>query len=636
MTVSPARATRGHLAARFGSRTRVAAALAALAVPGAALVVASPPPAVAEPTDVVIAEDFSAGTLPAGWRVVDGTWKVENGRLLGTSASSSANNKVTFGGHLTDFRFEATVRFESAQSAARWAALGLDVPADGSTPWWIATMRSGSTASNGLEFAQRTTANAWNVTNTGSAPYAANTGRDVRVAVEVHGNQARWFFDGTERLRTSSLQRSTGGGLGLFVNGAAVSFDDVKVTELPPNGYLRPAGSPFTVIAHRGASSAAPENTLVAQEIARRAGADWIENDVQPSRDGVPFILHDGTVDRTTNGTGNLRDLTSAQLKALDAGSWFAPQYAGARIPTLAEQLADLRTRGGNLLLEIKGRHTKDEVAKIVQVIRDERMTDRVFVQSFEVDALRHSRELAPELPLGLLRSTLDADPVALAKELGLTAYNPDGNALLARPSVIADLHRAGVAVMAWTMDSAGQWQRLEQAGADAIITNRPAELAGWNAALLQRPQPGATTVTITSPAPAAHLDRAQSPVLAVAATEADTVTLTLDGKPVTVGEKLNLATLGAGPHTLVATATGPTGTASTTGTFTVTASQAGLGYLVLTSGVDRKAVAWMTKKLGDGKYADLAKYADREAGKLIPAEAARVIAADARTLAGK
>ncbi|MEO3747966.1 glycerophosphodiester phosphodiesterase family protein [Plantactinospora sp. B5E13] len=636
MTVTPAPATRGRLAGRFGTRTRVAAALAALAVPATALVVGSAPPADAEPSDVVVAEDFSAGRLPTGWRVVDGTWKVENGRLYGTSASSSANNKLTFGGHLDDFRFEATVRFESVQAATRWAALGLDVPADGATPWWIATMRSGSTASNGLEFAQRTTANAWNVTNTGSAPYAADTGRDIRVAVEVHGNQARWFFDGTERLRTSSLQRSTDGGLGLFVNGATVSFDDVTVTELPPNGYLRPQGSPFTVIAHRGASSAAPENTLVSQEIARRAGADWIENDVQPSKDGVPFILHDGTVDRTTDGTGNIRDLTSAQLMALDAGSWFAPQYTGARIPTLAEQLADLRTRGGNLLLEIKGRHTRDEVARIVQVIRDERMTDRVFVQSFEVDALRFTRELAPELPLGLLRSSLDADPVALAKELGLTAYNPNGDALLARPSVIDDLHRAGVAVMAWTMDSAGQWQRLEEAGADAIITNRPAELAGWNAALLQRPQPAAATVTITSPAPDARLDRAQSPVLAVASTGAESVTLTLDGAPVTVGQRLHLATLGAGPHTLVATATGPTGTVSTTGTFTVTASQAGLGYLVLTSGADPKAVAWMTKKLGDGRYAELATYADREAGKQIPAEVARVIAADARTLARK
>ncbi|GAB3938412.1 hypothetical protein GCM10027614_18430 [Micromonospora vulcania] len=387
------------------------------------------------------------------------------------------------------------------------------------------------------------------------------------------------------------------------------------------------------MIAHRGASAAAPENTLVAQEIARRGGADWIENDVQPSKDGIPFILHDDTVDRTTDGTGRIRDLTAAQIKALDAGSWFGPHYVGERVPTLAEQLADLRTRGGNLLVEIKGKHTKDEVATIIQVIRDEQMMGRVFIQSFEVDALRYTFELAPELPLGLLRSNLDADPVAISKELHLTAYNPDGNALLAKPEVVGPLHAAGVAVMAWTMDSAGLWQRLERIGTDAIITNRASELVGWNSGFLQRPAAD-PTVTITSPVDGAKLDRAQSPVIAVAATNADTVTVTLDGRKSAAGRKLDLAKLIAGKHTVRTEVTGPEGTAIATSTFTVTVSQAGLGYLILTSGADATALSAMTIKLAHAQYAELATYADRQAGKLVPAEVASVIAADARTLA--
>ncbi|MET9936125.1 glycerophosphodiester phosphodiesterase family protein, partial [Streptomyces sp. NPDC006324] len=184
----------------------------------------------------------------------------------------------------------------------------------------------------------------------------------------------------------------------------------------PGNPWIRPAGAPLTVFAHRGASSAAPENTLVSDEVARRGGARWIENDVQPSEDGVPYVLHDATVDRTTDGTGPVRSLTSAQLDALDAGSWFAPAYAGARVPTLAAQLADLRERGGNLLLEIKGGHSRAEVDRIVREVREQTMTRRVFVQSFDVPSLRYAHELAPELPLGLLRDTLDADPVALAR----------------------------------------------------------------------------------------------------------------------------------------------------------------------------------------------------------------------------
>ncbi|MBB5873393.1 glycerophosphoryl diester phosphodiesterase [Allocatelliglobosispora scoriae] len=245
-------------------------------------------------------------------------------------------------------------------------------------------------------------------------------------------------------------------------------------------GVSRPPGTPLTVVAHRGASADAPENTLPAQRSARAAGAVWIENDVQPSADGVPFVLHDSTVDRTTDGTGSIRRLTSAQLKSLDAGAWFGSAFTGTRVPTLAEQLADLREHGGNLLLEIKGPHTRDEVATIIGVVRAERMSRRVLIQSFDPVALQHSYDLAPDLPLGLLRDELDADPVAVSARLHLAAYNPAGAALMARPSAIADLHRAGVAVLAWTVDSADGWRRLDAAGVDGVITNRPAALIEW------------------------------------------------------------------------------------------------------------------------------------------------------------
>jgi glycerophosphoryl diester phosphodiesterase len=244
--------------------------------------------------------------------------------------------------------------------------------------------------------------------------------------------------------------------------------------------WVRRAGEPMTVIAHRGASSAAPENTLIADEVARRGGAVWIENDVQPSKDGVPYVLHDSTVDRTTDGTGPIRSLTSAQLDALDAGSWFAPAFAGARVPTLAAQLTDLRTRGGRLLLEIKGPHGREEVDRIVREVRSLRMTDRVFVQSFDPAALRYVRELAPELPLGLLRDTLDPDPVAVAGELGLAAYNVSDRGLSARPLAVQELHAANVAVNVWTVDRPARWKELDALGVDGVITNRPTELAGW------------------------------------------------------------------------------------------------------------------------------------------------------------
>jgi glycerophosphoryl diester phosphodiesterase len=619
------------------ARGRLATALAAagsLALLSLAPAAAHAEDAAPRPGDVVVSEDFDSGGIPANWRAVDGDWQVRDGRLVGRAASGT--KKLTFGPHLADYRFEATARFESVAEATRWFALGLDVPASGATPWWIATLRSGSTAANGVEFAQLTPAGAWNVTDTAAAPRAAATGRDVKVRVEVHGHRATWFLDGRQLMRTNRLQRSADGGLALVVNGAEVSFDDVKVTALAPNGYLRPEGAPLTVVAHRGASSAAPENTMDAQEVARRGGADLIENDVQLSADGVPYLMHDNTVDRTTDGSGDITTLTSAQIDRLDAGSWFAPAFAGAHVPTLREQLADLRTRGGDLLLEVKRADSKAQVAAMLDVVRAERMTDRVFVQSFSRDHLRWVRELAPELPLGLLVGTLDADPVAVAKELGLTSYNPSGAALETRPEVVDALHAAGVATMVWTVDSADRWKTYDGYGVDAVITNRPAELSGWNQAQGRQAPVPAPAATVASPADGAVLDRAQRPVLAVGTEHADAsrTEITVDGVRRAAGDTLDAAKLTAGRHTVRVAVFGAGGTATTTSTFTVRADPAGLGHLVLASGGQPKTVAGLLDRLARGAYGKLAAEAEKAARRGdLPAGAARLVAADARWL---
>jgi glycerophosphoryl diester phosphodiesterase len=436
--------------------------------------------AAAAPGTTVVSQTFGGTALPSGWKAVSGTWKVRNGRLVGDGGTRA---RITFGTPLTDYRFEATARFQAVDNTSRWFALGLDLPASGTTPWWIATLRSRSTAANGVEFAQRTTSDAWNVTDTAAAPASAGTGKDVRVRVDVHGMKATWYLDGRKVLSTDKLRRSAKGRQALLVDGATVAFDDVRVTALASaNPYLRAPGEPALAVAHRGASAAAPENTLAAQELARRAGADFIETDAQISKDGVPYVMHDDTVDRTTNGTGDLTALTAAQLDKLDAGSWFSSAYKGEHVPTLRAQAADLKARGGKLLLEIKRASSKDQVARMFDALRAAGLLspDRVFVQSFSKQHLRWARELAPTLPRGYLTTTLDADPVAVARDLGLTAYNPKASALTAKPSVVGDLHRSGVATMAWTVDEPAQWKALDSLGVDAVISNRSAELIAW------------------------------------------------------------------------------------------------------------------------------------------------------------
>jgi glycerophosphoryl diester phosphodiesterase len=574
-----------------------------------------------------IDEKFDGTSLPAGWTAVEGSWKVQDGRLVGTSTSSAQQSRITFGAPLTDFRIESHLRFESALDAARWVAFGLDLAPTGAVPWSIATLRNGSTATNGLEFAQRTAANTWNVTDTAAAPLQVGVGREVAVAVEVRGTRATWYVDGREALRTTMVNRSTTGVQALIVNGATVSFDDLKVTPLAKESFIRKTGDPLRVWAHRGGSSAAPENTAASDEVARRARAEWIENDVQPTKDGVPVILHDTTVDRTTDGTGAIRNLTLAEVAAMDAGSWFAPAFTGQRVPTLGQQLDGLKARGGNLLLEMKGVHTEQSVARIVADIRSRNMSSRVFVQSFEPQHLRWMRHLAPELPLGLLRSTLDPDPVAIAKDLELSAYNPSDAAFRTRPGIAAELHAAGVAVNVWTVDDATRWNALEKAGVDGIITNRPAELYGWNAGFLQRTKPSAT---VLSPAAGQRIDRAQQLRVAVGNNSAEPVTITLDGRPIENGVAVDTTSLTAGEHVVKAVI----GDTATESKFEIVATPTGLANLILTSGASPATVSTLTTLLGQRQYAVLAAYANTPGATGLTPVRREQIVTEARALA--
>jgi glycerophosphoryl diester phosphodiesterase len=155
----------------------------------------------------------------------------------------------------------------------------------------------------------------------------------------------------------------------------------------------------FMVIAHRGASSYAPENTLAAFDLALHLGCHHLELDVDFSRDGHIVVMHDDTVDRTTDGTGPVGNHTLAELRALDAGAWFGTQFTGQRIPTFAEVIERYQGRV-HIHTEIKGRaaHLAPCTA---DVVRQYGMVDHVTVTSFQLPRLAEMRAYAPELPTG-------------------------------------------------------------------------------------------------------------------------------------------------------------------------------------------------------------------------------------------
>lgn len=251
---------------------------------------------------------------------------------------------------------------------------------------------------------------------------------------------------------------------------------------MPLSESLLRHGAPPTVIAHRGASATAPENTMPAFRAALAAGARWIETDVQPTVDDALILIHDDFVDRTTDGSGSIREFTLAALRALDAGSHHSPQFAGTRVPLLAE-LLDLITGDRRLLLEIKGDHSTRQLGLVLDLIERTGTGGHVFLQSFEVPVLERLRALRPTDPMGLLVEVIEGDPVAECRRLGATTYNPDVLELIEYPELVTELHAAGIAIQPWTADTEEHWALLTDLGVDGIITDLPAELLAWQAA---------------------------------------------------------------------------------------------------------------------------------------------------------
>lgn len=229
-----------------------------------------------------------------------------------------------------------------------------------------------------------------------------------------------------------------------------------------------------TVYAHRGASGVRPENTMAAFRKAVEMGATGIETDVQMSRDGVLVLCHDEKLDRTTNGSGLLAQMTWAQLQALDAGSWFGPEYAGERIPTLEQLLQLVAEAGITLNIEIKSGVVlyPGIEAKAIELVRAHNLSEKVIFSSFNHYSLVDCKRLAPEIRTGILYMEALVDPWEYAKHIGANALHPLYYGVI--PELVAGAHAAGVAVNPWTVDDPKTIAALLQSGVDGIITNHP------------------------------------------------------------------------------------------------------------------------------------------------------------------
>lgn len=228
------------------------------------------------------------------------------------------------------------------------------------------------------------------------------------------------------------------------------------------------------VEAHRGDSANAPENTMAAFKRAVALGVPFIELDIHPTRDGELVVIHDWSVDRTTDGKGAVRDLTVAELRQLDAGSWFGPAFAGERIPLLSEVIEWLSASGTFLNVEIKASPPGCDVPRAVADLLRRHGRERAYVvSSFDLRALLAVRVVAPEVTLALIGSGPEILP--LARQHGLPWVH--GNHGTVDERLIAEAHASGIRVNVWTVDDPATLPAWRAAGVDKVCTNQPARM---------------------------------------------------------------------------------------------------------------------------------------------------------------
>ena len=240
----------------------------------------------------------------------------------------------------------------------------------------------------------------------------------------------------------------------------------------------------FMLIAHRGASGYAPENTIPALLKAMELGANYLEIDVHQSIDSQIVVIHDYDIDRTTNGTGSVKEMNIAELKQFDAGSWFDPLFAGTRIPTLQEVLNILEPNV-KLIIEVKG-NSEDYPGieqNIISIVSQYQVESQIILKSFSIDVLNRFKILAPEIPrlyvfvlhLSALNFTIDKwiNFTDIYENLSEAQYF-QAHCWFINKSVIENAHANSIKIIAWHVNTEEEVESMLELGVDGIETDYP------------------------------------------------------------------------------------------------------------------------------------------------------------------
>jgi len=266
----------------------------------------------------------------------------------------------------------------------------------------------------------------------------------------------------------------------LLVLVIVLSPDATRVHASNIFGTLNAPGDISFVAGHRGGKDGAPENTVPAFQLALQSDVDFIETDLQLTSDGVPVLMHDFTLDRTTDGTGPVWANSWATIRGLDAGSWYDPAFEGTPVPRLEDLLDIVRPTAKRIILELKGSWTDAQVRPVIDEIRMRDLDDRVILASFDIRSLAAAQREGVGIQRVVITHDVVGDPAILAGTCGAVAIVTSRAFLQTDPDAVERIHDAGLGVMIYTLNSAKTWSEAISLGVDGIITDKPLELDRW------------------------------------------------------------------------------------------------------------------------------------------------------------
>jgi len=240
------------------------------------------------------------------------------------------------------------------------------------------------------------------------------------------------------------------------------------------------------IIAHRGFSARAPENTIAALTLALEEGATAVEFDLRTSGDGNPVLMHDKTLSRTTNGIGKVEELSLGELTKLDAGSWFNSTFEGERVPSLAEALECLKVQVKTIFAELKGESTTQNLRNVVSITRAAGLLDKTVFIAKDWSLLDELRRHAPEALVGPIVERREQTHEAVTRVTNdpRALIDFDARILLKDPDIARYAKRNGVEIAVWTVDNIGDADVLLEFGVRRITTNQVGRMLAWASTL--------------------------------------------------------------------------------------------------------------------------------------------------------